>query len=151
GLRCVSAGWAIAVGAPQLSPATAEDAADLHPDERLGLPAHPYLGQLRHRLAGEEVVRGRSDRAWCWLFLLTFFAIHAARMDTDWNLIGLLSPAGAVAGDVLVATLLAYGLVAPISVAWHSLTRRVERRAWTWYLARAGRGEATGRGARGLH
>ena len=88
----------------------------------------------------KKSIRSRSDRGWCWLFLLTFFAIHAARMDTDWNLVGMLSPAGAVVGDVLLAIVLAYGLVAPLSVTWRSLTRRVERRAWTWYLARVDQG-----------
>jgi uncharacterized membrane protein HdeD (DUF308 family) len=144
GLQCMSAGWSILVGRPPSPPTTAHNMADLHPDERLGLPAHPYLGRLREQLASEEVVRSRCDRAWCWLFLLTFFVIHAARMDVDWTLVGLLSPVGAVVGDALVAILVAYGLAAPISVAWRSLTRRAEHRAWTWYLARVDRGEATG-------
>jgi len=151
GLQCISAGWSILVGTPQFPRVAAADTEHLHPDERLGLPAHPYLGRLREQLAVEEVVRSRSDRAWCSLFLFTFLAIHAARMDADWNLVGLLSPAGAVLGDVFVAMLLAYGLVAPISVAWRGLTRRIERRAWTWYLARADRGETTGFRARLVH
>ncbi len=135
GLRYLAAGWSIFMGAPHVSLPSAAEAASLHPDSRLGLAPHPYVASLRDELANEVKIRSRSDRTWRWIFLLTFFAIHAARMDTDWNLVGLLSPAGAVVGDVLLAIVLAYAIVAPISVAWRSLTRRAERRAWTWYLA----------------
>jgi len=109
GLRCVSAGWSLLVGAPRVPALAAADAAGLHPDERLGLAPHSYVGALREELAAEELIRSRGDRSWCWLFLFTFFVIHAARMDTDWNLVGMLSPAGAVVGDALLAILLAYG------------------------------------------
>jgi uncharacterized membrane protein HdeD (DUF308 family) len=144
GLRCVSAGWSTLVGAPPGPLATVAEPAGLHPDARLGLAAHPYVGKLREELAREELIRSRRDRGWRWLFLLTFFAIHAARMDTDWNLVGMLSPAGAVGGDILLAIVLAYGIVAPISVSWRRSTRRVERRAWSWYLAREDRGNTAG-------
>ena len=55
---------------------------------------------------------------WCRLFLLTFFAIHVGRMEAEWNLIGLLSPAVAVVGDIAYSLLLAYGIVAPLSTLW---------------------------------
>ncbi|MCI0380713.1 MAG: metallophosphoesterase [Gemmataceae bacterium] len=143
GLRYVSAGWSILVGAPPAA-LTQVAEAGLHPDKRLGLAPHPYIAKLRDELANEEMVRSRVDRGWCWLFLFTFFAIHAARMDTDWNLVGMLSPVGAVLGDVLIAIFLAYALVAPISTSWRGMTRSLERRGWNWYLARADRGERAG-------
>src|SRR5262249_49647700 len=127
GLRYVSVGWSLLMGAPRVPPATAAEEAGLHPDRRLGLPPHPYVGKLRAELTAEVAIRNRSDRGWRWLFLLTFFAIHAARMDIDYNLVGMLSPAGAVAGDIGLAIILAYGIVAPISVTWRGLTRRAER------------------------
>lgn len=135
GLRYVSVGWALLVGTPDLPPSPEGEAVGLHPDERLGLPPHALLGTLRQTLAAEEVVRERSDRVWCLWFLLTFFAIHVARMDTEWTFIGMLSPAGAVVGDMLLAIALAYGLVAPITVAWRTATRFLERRAWGFFLA----------------
>src|SRR5262245_12809780 len=120
GLRYVSIGWSTLVGAPQAPPDGVSEAAGLHPDQRLALDPHPYVAKLRDELANEELIRTRVDRGWCWLFLFIFFAIHVARMDVDWNLIGMLSPLGAVAGDVLLAIVLAYGIVAPISVTWRS-------------------------------
>ena len=112
------------MGGPRGPLPTAAEAAGLHPDSRLGLPPHPYVGQLREELASEELIRSRSDRAWCWLFLLTFFAIHAARMDTRLEP-GRPALAGRRGGraTLLLAIVLAYGIVAPVSVAWRSLTR----------------------------
>lgn len=135
GLRFISAGWSALMGRIP-APMRDEAVEGLHPDSRLGLPAHAYLGQLREQLTAEAVVTTRSDRAWRWLFLLVFFFIHAARMDSDWNLIGILSPLGAVLGDVGLAIILAYAIIAPLSVSWRSLTRPLERRAWGWYLRR---------------
>ena len=81
---------------------------------------------------------------WCRLFLLTFFAIHVGRMEAEWNLIGLLSPAVAVVGDIAYSLLLAYGIVAPLSTLWRWLTRPLERRAWRHYLARLDAGTPPG-------
>src|SRR4029453_5500314 len=41
------------------------------------------------------------------------FAIHVGRMQADWTLIGLIAPIVAVAGDVVVAVLLALGGLGP--------------------------------------
>ncbi len=150
GLRYVSTGWSILVGAPHALSAAAEEAG-MHPDKRLGLAPHPYIATLRAELVNEEMVRTRVDRGWCWLFLFTFFAIHAARMDMDWNLIGILSPVGAVLGDVLMSIVLAYGIVAPISVSWRRMTRGVERRAWVRYLAGVDQGKSAGFVSKTVH
>ncbi len=144
GLRFISVGWSVLVQAPHSALATANETAGLHPDGRLGLAPHPYVETIRGELEVEQAVRNRSDRGWRWLFLLTFFAIHAARMDTDWNLVGMLSPLGAVLGDVCLSILLAYGVVAPLSVTWRTLTRPIERRAWNRYLLRVDNGGANG-------
>jgi uncharacterized membrane protein HdeD (DUF308 family) len=144
GLRCVSEGWSILIGGSYIQSAMPAETADRHPDDRLGLAPHPYIGKLCRQITDEEVVRRRSDRAWCWVLLLTFFAIHAARMDTDWHLIGLLSPAGAVVGDAFVAVLFSYGIAVPILVTWHGVTRRIESKTWTRYLASVNNGNASG-------
>ena len=136
GLRCISAGWSILVSAPPAQVSADEEAVGLHPDRRLGLAPHPYVGELRTKLEDEQRIRTRNDRGWCWLFLFTFFVIHVSRMDVDWTFVGMLSPAGAVVGDAMLAVVVAYGLVAPISVTWRAATRGIERRGWSWYLSR---------------
>src|SRR5262249_40428399 len=79
GFRYLWAGWSTLTGAPPSVFAEPGDAADLHPNEHLGLPPHAYVGQMRRELTAEEAVRSHSDRGWVWLFLFMFFAIHAAR------------------------------------------------------------------------
>jgi uncharacterized membrane protein HdeD (DUF308 family) len=125
GVRYVSAGWAQLVRA--VHGTSSDSPAGVPPDP-------PYVVSLRTRLAAEEVELGRNDRRWVLIFLITFFAIHVARMDVDMTAVGLLSPAGAVAGDVAIAIAFAYGLFAPVSAAYRTLTRPLERRAWSWYL-----------------
>jgi uncharacterized membrane protein HdeD (DUF308 family)/3',5'-cyclic AMP phosphodiesterase CpdA len=143
GLRCFSAGWSILTSAT--APAAAADAAaSTHPDVRLRLPPHAYFESVRTDLAREEMIRSRNDRGWCWLFLFTFFAVHVCRMDVDWTFVGLLSPAGAVVGDAMLAVVVAFGLVAPISILWRASTITLERRAWNWRLATMDRNDDFG-------
>jgi uncharacterized membrane protein HdeD (DUF308 family) len=140
GLRCFSAGWSVFTSAAA-SPSSGEDA---HPDARLGLSPHPYFASRRSELAMEARIRRRIDRQWCWLFLFTFFAIHICRMDVNWTFVGLLSPAGAVIGDAMLAIVFAFGLLAPISASWRASMAPMERRAWTWRLANFDRGVMPG-------
>ncbi len=144
GLRFISVGWSLLVQSQQAALTTATETTGLHPDSRLSLAPHPYVETLRGELEVEQGVRNRSDRGWRWLFVLTFFAIHAARMKTDWSLVGMLSPLGAVFGDVCLSILLAYAVVAPLSVSWRTLTRPIERRVWHRYLLRVDNGGANG-------
>ena len=144
GLRYMSAGWSLLVRPPRSPLTAASETGDMHPDASLGLAPHRYIGAIQSTLASEEKVRRHNDAAWCWLFLMTFFVIHASRMDVDMNLIGLLSPVGAVVGDVFIAVLVAYGLIAPLSLSVRRLTRRVERRAWNRHLASVDSGTNTG-------
>ena len=65
-------------------------------------------------------------------------------MDAEWNLVGLLSPAVAVVGDVFFALVLAWGVITPLRLGWRALTRPVERRAWTRLLAQVDQGRAPG-------
>lgn len=141
GLRYLSTGWSLLLGTRQAPAGTAEEEAGAYPDPRLGLPPHPYVAERKAEMVREEAIRGPNDRRWCWFFLLTFLAIHTARMDAEWTLVGILSPAAAVAGDVLLAIVLAYGLVAPLTLAWRTLTRGLERSAWRRRLAAVDQGK----------
>jgi uncharacterized membrane protein HdeD (DUF308 family) len=144
GLRILSAGWSILFGRADTPPAPGAEAAELHPDQRLHLPPHPEIGKIRATLSEEEAARWQTDRYWRWMFILTFFAIHVGRMDTEWNLVGLFSPAVAVVGDIGIALVLAFGLVLPVRLAWRILTRGLERRAWHRYLALVDQGRDSG-------
>jgi uncharacterized membrane protein HdeD (DUF308 family) len=144
GLRILASGWSM-IFVPADAPAAlpADDPA-LHPDGGLGLPPNPEVARLRQAVAEEEESGGRIDRYWRATFLLTFFAIHVGRMDADWDFVGLVSPAVAVAGDVAYALVLTWALVTPLRLGWRWLTRPLERLAWRRVLARADSGEAPG-------
>ncbi len=81
------------------------------------------------------------NRFWIVVLIVVFFAIHAGRLQSDWTWLGLISPAVAVAGDVLSALLVAV-LLLPVWLSWRALTRPIERRAWARRLS--GQAEAHG-------
>jgi uncharacterized membrane protein HdeD (DUF308 family) len=139
GLHILADGWALLVG--RLDPAV--DAAaelSLHPDTSLELPAHAEIARLQEEARARDAARRHIDRYWLGVFIAIFFAIHVGRMDADWTLVGLLSPAVAVAGDVLFALALAYCIITPARLTWRRATRRAERGAWQRLLARIDQG-----------
>jgi uncharacterized membrane protein HdeD (DUF308 family) len=143
GLRMLMAGWSMLLGRPD-QPEAPEPSPELHPDPRMRLPPHPAFAALNASLRDEDDVRRPIDAAWCWVFVLVFFAIHVGRMRVYWTPVGLIDPLVAVAGDVAVALLLAFALVLPVRLAWRKLTRPLERRAWQRALARTEGEDAPG-------
>ncbi len=78
-----SAGWAIwSVPSRDLLEAS---------EERLSLSNDPELRRLARTMA-EQSRRRPVDRSWIFAFLLVLFAIHVGRMQTDWDLVGMISP-----------------------------------------------------------
>jgi uncharacterized membrane protein HdeD (DUF308 family) len=140
GLHIMSSGWSALLGRTRRT-TTAADEEGLHPDPLLGLRPHPEIARLRAAAEAAEAVRQSAHRYWCFMFVLIFFAIHIGRMDTEWNLVGLFSPAVAVVGDVCLAVLLAYILVLPGFWVWQAWTRPWERRAWHAWLDRLDQGQ----------
>lgn len=139
GLRLLSMGWSMLLGREiEKIPAKEEEAADRHPDPRLGLPPDPEFAWVREAFNAGQPVRARTARHWRLVFVLTFFGIHLGRMNTGPGLAGLFPPAVATLGDVIVALLLAYLLVAPLRALWRWLTRPLERRAWQRYFGHTG-------------
>jgi uncharacterized membrane protein HdeD (DUF308 family) len=143
GIHILSAGWSMLIGRDDESAAIPETPLTAkHPDGRLGLPSHQEFTKLHATLAAEEIGRRRIDAAWCWTFIIVFFAIHLGRMQVEWNFVGMVSPLVAVLGDVATALFVAFAILLPCRLAWRKLTRPVERRGWAQLLAEidAGRG-----------
>ena len=88
-------------------------------------------------LEAAERTRAPIDRGWTLSFIVTLFAIHIGRMSADLTLLGLLSPAVAVGGDMLVAVLFTLLVINPAYLLWQKPTRWIERRVWRWHLDRA--------------
>jgi hypothetical protein len=128
-IRIFGTGWNVLV-----SPVfTARDSEETVIGE-LALSDNPELSALAQRLAAEETARAPIDRGWILGFLATLLAIHVGRMGFDRTFLGIVAPGFAVLGDLMVALLLAFIVVIPLSVLWRGLTRAPERWAWKWCL-----------------
>src|SRR4029434_5540868 len=97
-LRIFGIAWNI-MTAPVLT-ATDAGETDVH-EVRLG--DEPEARTLAAGVATEEETRAPIDRSWVVWFIVTLFAIHIGRMSTDFTLLGLVSPAVAVLGDMFIA------------------------------------------------
>ena len=128
-LRLFGIAWAMAVTPVH----SASDAADTIVAD-LGFDDRPEVEELAARVAFEENVRSSSDRRWTVAFLLTLFAIHSARLETDGTLLGYAAPAIAVLGDAVLALLFAFVIVFPLALSLRTSTHWIERRVWRWYL-----------------
>jgi uncharacterized membrane protein HdeD (DUF308 family) len=101
----------------------------------LGLGDNPVAAAMSEEIAAEETARAPIDRRWTIAFIITLFAIHLARMNPDRTLLGLLSPAIAVTGDMVLAVLFFLTILVPATVSLRSSTRWLERIVWRRYLA----------------
>src|SRR5262249_50954956 len=143
GIRMLTNGWLMLLGRPT-QPDAAEPPPEAHPDARLRLPPHPAFATLNASLKAKDDARRAIDAYWCWIFVLVFFAIHMGRMRVYWDLVGMIDPLVAVAGDVAMALGLALCIVLPVRLAWQKLTRPLERRGWRHPVARIDRGGSPG-------
>ena len=74
---------------------------------------NPGAVAMAAEIEAAERTRAPIDRGWTLSFIATLFAIHIGRMSTDFTLLGLLSPAVAVAGDMLIAVLITLLVINP--------------------------------------
>jgi len=123
-LRCFGIAWTMAT-APVYD---ADDAARTVVDD-LELE-ETEAAALREQLIEEEKARAPADLRWTLAFVATLFAIHIARMQPDGSLLGLVAPAVAVLGDMLLAVVIALLAVVPTVVSVRSSTKWLER--WLW-------------------
>jgi hypothetical protein len=101
----------------------------------LRLPDHAGLTALGDQIEAEERLRGPIDRQWIGLFVAILLAIHLGRMGLDRTTLGLVSPGVAVIGDMVVALIIAFGIVVPLSLLLRVFLRPLESKAWPWCLS----------------
>jgi uncharacterized membrane protein HdeD (DUF308 family) len=100
----------------------------------LGLADEPRATAMAAEIEAAEQARAPIDRDWTLAFIATLFAIHAGRMQVDLTMLGLVSPAVAVAGDMLIAVLITLLVINPLHLLWRRPTRWIERSVWRWHL-----------------
>jgi uncharacterized membrane protein HdeD (DUF308 family) len=129
-VRIAAAGWA-AVFAPARSAADAlEPIDDQHPDPSLGLEPNPVIGFLHRQAIDDADVREPVEAYWSVMLVVTFFAIHIGRLDSEWTWLGMISPAVATAGDVILSMVLTLVVLLPLERLWRTVTRPFERVVW---------------------
>ena len=130
-LRIAGIAWNI-----MTAPVYATTEADQSVIDELGLADEPEAVAIAADIEAAERVRGPIDRGWTLAFIATLFAIHMGRMRTDLTILGLVSPAVAILGDMTIAVLVTLVVVNPLYLLWRGPTRWVERRVWRRHLQR---------------
>ena len=132
GLYIVAAGWRMFLAPAKTAQAdTAALALDHHPDPGLRMPANEIFGQLRSKADIGTQFALAADLFWMSTIGIVFLAIHTGRMPLSDDLLGVVSPFVATAGDLLMTLVFAMALILPLRLIWRRATRPVERLAWT--------------------
>ena len=130
GARIAASGWE-ALFAPDRSEADEfADIEDTHPDAALGLEPHPIIGVIHREAMVGYPSRELADIYWSGLLVVVFFAIHVGRLRAEWSWLGMISPASATAGDLLISFVVALMILKPLELIWRRLTRPIERLVW---------------------
>ena len=130
GLRMAASGW------QTLSLPSAEDGeafernVDDHPNRALGLPSSEIVGFIHREAIEAAKWRTPTEFYWSVIFILVFFAIHVGRVDAEWTLLGMLTPAVATLGDIAAALVVGLAVAYPLELAWRRLTRPIEWATW---------------------
>ncbi len=109
-----------------------EIAVDIH--SALQLPDTKAMHDITDRISREEQQRAPIDRGWIVAFVLLLFFMHLGRMGFDRSASGMLSPAVALIGDLVIALIIAFFLVLPMLSTLRGVSRPLERTLWKWVL-----------------
>ena len=130
GLRMAASGWQTLAVRPHSDDDEFARPENEHPNRALGLPSHPIIGFIHRDAIVQAASRTPTDFYWSLIFVAVFFAIHVGRVDAEWTLLGLLTPAVATAGDVVAALVLSLVVLLPLESILQRCSRPVERAVW---------------------
>ncbi|MBK8291490.1 MAG: metallophosphoesterase [Flammeovirgaceae bacterium] len=100
--------------------------------ENLGLKGNTELETLAKKLDKENQQSISVDKGWIITFLLVLFFVHLGRMGFDQSKIKILSPLVAVIGDMVIALIVAFGVIAPFRTLVRGVTGLFIRSLWKW-------------------
>jgi hypothetical protein len=100
--------------------------------ENLGLKGNTELETLAKKLDKENQQSISVDKGWIITFLLVLFFVHLGRMGFDQSKIKILSPVVAVIGDMVIALIVAFGVIAPFRTLVRGVTGLFIRSLWKW-------------------
>jgi uncharacterized membrane protein HdeD (DUF308 family) len=135
GIYIAAAGWRMVLAPAKTAQTDAAALAlDRHPDPGLRMPGNEMFGRLRSKADTGTQFALAADLFWMSTIGVVFLAIHTGRMPLSDDLLGVVSPFVATAGDLLMTLVFAMALVLPVRLAWRRVTRPIERLAWTLRL-----------------
>lgn len=100
--------------------------------ESLGLKGNQELEALAQKIEVEDRQRSSFDASWILTFIFILFFIHLGRMGFDQSASGILSPIVAVIGDLAIALIIAFGVIAPLRMIFRQITGMFLRSLWRW-------------------
>jgi hypothetical protein len=100
--------------------------------ESMGLKGNSEFEELAKKLGEEDIQRASIDKSWIITFLLILFFIHLGRMGLDQSASGILSPVVAVIGDMVIAMIIAFGIIAPLRTIFRHVNGLFMRALWNW-------------------
>jgi uncharacterized membrane protein HdeD (DUF308 family)/predicted phosphodiesterase len=130
GLRMAASGWQALSVRPRLDADEFARPEDEHPNRALSLPPHPIIGFIHRDAIVQAASRTPTDFYWSMIFVAVFFAIHVGRVDAEWTLLGMLTPAVATAGDIVAALVLSLVVLLPLESIFHRASQPFERVVW---------------------
>jgi uncharacterized membrane protein HdeD (DUF308 family) len=131
GVYIVAAGWRMVLAPAKTARSDAAALAlDNHPDPGLRMPRNEMFGRLRSKADTGTEFALAADLFWMSTIGVVFLAIHAGRMPLSDDLLGIVSPFVATAGDLLMTLVFAMALILPLRLVWRRVTRPIERLAW---------------------
>jgi uncharacterized membrane protein HdeD (DUF308 family)/3',5'-cyclic AMP phosphodiesterase CpdA len=98
----------------------------------MGLEGNKELEALANKLEVEYDHRAPIDAGWVITFIFILFFIHLGRMGLDRSFLGIMSPVVAVIGDLVIALIISFGVIAPFMSVFKKVTGLVTRKAWSW-------------------
>ncbi len=98
----------------------------------MNLNNNQELSALAEQLEQEESARASIDRYWIGTFVMVLFFIHLGRMGFDRSFLGILSPLVAVIGDMAIALIICYVILAPLTSGFRSMSESLEIWLWKW-------------------
>ncbi len=98
----------------------------------MGLEGNKELEALADKLEVEYNHRAPIDAGWVITFIIILFFIHLGRMGFDRSFLGIMSPAIAVIGDLVIALIIAFGVIAPFMSIFRKVTGLAIQSLWSW-------------------
>jgi 3',5'-cyclic AMP phosphodiesterase CpdA len=128
-LRLIGTGISMLARKPGLLDEVSEDIV-----REMGVAQDSEVSRIANQLEEDQRIRAPFDKYWIIIFILVLFFIHLGRMGFDRSRFGILSPAFATVGDIFIALVVAFGIIAPIRYGLRKFSGLFERASWAWVM-----------------